>query len=79
MNSDPIDIALRNISETRQMLERLITSSESFDYVQAKAALQELQKKVKTLAHLQNELTARRNRTPNIRVVDFRAADAANQ
>jgi len=79
MNSDPIDIALRNISETRQMLERLITSSESFDYIQARAALQDLQKKVKNLAHLQNELTARRNRTPNIRVVDFRSADVASQ
>ncbi|MBA4147031.1 MAG: hypothetical protein H0X66_02875 [Verrucomicrobia bacterium] len=78
-NSDPIDIALRNISETRQMVERLITSSETFDYIQAKAALIELQKKVKNLAQLQTELTARRAKAPNIHVVEFRAAEAAGQ
>ncbi len=79
MNSDPIDIALRNISETRQMLERLITSSETFDYIQAKAALGDLQKKVKNLTQLQNELTTRRAKAPNIHVVEFRPADAAGQ
>ena len=79
MNSDPIDIALRNISETRQMLERLITSSESFDYIQAKKSLAELEKKVKNLAQLQNELANKKAKAPNIHVVEFRAANAAGQ
>ncbi len=79
MNSDPIDIAIRNISETRQMLERLITSSESFDYHLAKVALVDLQNRTKTLARLQAELTARQQKAPNIRVVEFRPNEAASQ
>jgi ribosomal protein L17 len=79
MNSDPIDIALRNLCETRQMLERLITSSESFDYHQARIALKELQKKTEVLGRIQSELTAKKMKAPNIRVVDFRSAEAANQ
>lgn len=56
MNSDPVEVALREITDTKQMLEALITSSESFDYVRAKATLDELRLKIKVLARRQAEL-----------------------
>jgi len=49
MNSDPLELALREIADTKRLLEQLITSSETFDYPQAKATLEELQAKVKLL------------------------------
>ncbi len=71
MNSE-VDIALKNISETKNLLETLIISSERFDYPRAKIALKELQKKIKTLTALQAELAkAKKNAQPNIEVLDF--------
>src|SRR5690606_9011647 len=53
---DPLDLAIRKISETRNLLALVITSSESFDYLKAKAALAELQLKIRDLARLQAKL-----------------------
>ncbi len=60
MSADPIDIALREVIETRRLVEGLITSSESFDYIRAKAVLQELRLKAKVLGRVQAELMAQR-------------------
>jgi hypothetical protein len=74
MNVDPVSLALQNITETKRLLETLVTSSESFDYFKAKATLALLDKKVKHLAQVQAQLQAAGLRTaPNIRVVDFAA------
>jgi hypothetical protein len=70
MHSDPIEIALREVTDTRRLLAILITSSESFDYLQAKAALEELRVKVKVLARIQAELVAERGVTPE-RIIPF--------
>jgi hypothetical protein len=56
MNLDPVQISLREITETKHLLERLIISSESFDYFAARAALDQLQQKVRLLAKLQAAL-----------------------
>ena len=41
MISDPLDIALREVAETKYLLQAFITSSESFDHLRAKATLQD--------------------------------------
>ena len=64
MSSDPVQLALREITETKHLLEALIISSESFDYCAAKAALGSLQKKVRSLGKLQAELSAQRSDMP---------------
>ncbi|MBM3835122.1 MAG: hypothetical protein FJ403_17985 [Verrucomicrobia bacterium] len=56
MNDAPIDLALRHLSETRNILALLITSSESFDYPKAKEALGKLQRKMKELGDAQAAL-----------------------
>jgi hypothetical protein len=71
VNTDSLDLALRHVTETKQLLEKLVISSESFDYPQAKLALEQLRKKSRELAKLKTELELRRNLQPNIRVVDF--------
>ena len=65
---DPLNIALKNISETRALLENLIRSSESFDYLQAKRALTALQNKTRELGKLQVELQTLHGRStePNV-------------
>ncbi len=73
MNSDPIDVALREISDTRHLLETLITSSESFDYFRAKAALEELRIKVKVLARIQAEMAAQHRALPEV-IIPFPVA-----
>ena len=72
MNNDPMTLALREIAETRGLLETLITSSESFDYPQAKIALTKLNRKVRDLARLQAKLQEKqRSRFPDICMPDF--------
>jgi hypothetical protein len=56
MNCNPVDVALQHVSETKHLLDTLITSSESFDYPKAKLALKALQKKSRELARVQAEL-----------------------
>ena len=60
MTGEPVDLALRHVSETKNLLETLITSSQSFDYPKAKLALKELQRKMRELARLQAQLQAQR-------------------
>jgi len=79
MNPDPLSIALQEITETRRLLEMLITSSESFDYPKAKAALQQLSRKVRDLGKLQMELQQQRPSDPKIHVLDFSKANARAQ
>jgi hypothetical protein len=45
--NDPLAVALQQITETRRLLETLITSSETFDYPKAKIALRGLTRKVR--------------------------------
>ena len=73
MNIDPLSTALKEIVETRAMLESLIVSSEQFDYSKAKLALRELTKKSQALAKTKARFEILlKKREPNIRVVDFR-------
>jgi hypothetical protein len=73
MSNDPIDIALKQIVETRDLLETLILSSEQFDYHGAKEALARLQRKVKDLAKCQAELEGQREWSQgDVSVVQFR-------
>jgi hypothetical protein len=73
--NDPLSLALREITETRRLLEGLITSSESFDYPQAKVALRELNRKVRDLAKLEGRLGAEfKPSDPKIHVLDFSKA-----
>jgi hypothetical protein len=60
VNKDPLELAIRKISETRHMLQLLIISSESFDYQRAKTAIGDLQLKLQELARLQVELKGHR-------------------
>jgi hypothetical protein len=80
MNLDPLSLALHEITETRRLLETLITSSESFDYPKAKAALRELNRKVRELrkheAVLQDQVKAL---YPKIHVLDFSKGEARAQ
>ena len=58
MNRHPVDLALQHVSETKHLLDALITSSESFDYRKAKLALKALQEKSRELGKLRTELLA---------------------
>lgn len=71
MNVDSLDVALRNVSETKALLETLIHSSESFDYPNAKQALKALQRKTRELGRLQGVLEQSRPAWSNIAVLDF--------
>ena len=71
---DPLSTALKEIIETKELLESLLLSSESFDYLKAKASLKELQHKVRDLAKLRAKFEAlQKSSQPNIYVVDFKA------
>ena len=58
MTHNPVDIALLHVSETKHLLDALITSSESFDYQKAKSALKALERKSRELGRLRVELQA---------------------
>ena len=74
MNIDPLSTALKEIVETRAMVESLVVSSEKFEYAKAKVALRELTGKVQALAKTQAKFAALlKARQPNICVVDFRS------
>ena len=77
MNADPLSIALIEIAETKQLLECLISSSESFNYIEAKSALTKLNRKIRDLGKLQNKYQRLlRSRSGNICVIDFKASTA---
>jgi hypothetical protein len=73
MESEALEIALKHVSETKNLLENLLTSSESFDYLAAKKALALLQKKTKQLGRLEAKLrSSRAEAEDRIELVDFR-------
>ncbi len=72
MNKNPLAVALREIVETKSLLELLITSSESFDYPQAKITLNKLNRKVHDLAKLQKQLSKMQKlHEPELHLLDF--------
>ncbi|MCI0352867.1 MAG: hypothetical protein L0Z53_25885 [Acidobacteriales bacterium] len=76
MAIDPLSLALHEITETKRLLETLITSSESFDYPKAKVTLKHLERKVRELGKLrklQYQLQTKRisERDPKIHALDF--------
>ena len=58
MNRNPVDVALQHVSETKRLLDTLLTSSESFDYRKAKLALKALHEKSRELEKVRAELLA---------------------
>jgi hypothetical protein len=71
---DPLAIALREIAETKSLLQSLLQSSEAFDYPQAKIVLKELNRKVRDLARTQSQFQeAHKAQKPNIHLLDFTA------
>jgi hypothetical protein len=70
MNSDPLDLAIREVTDAKRLLDALITSSESFDYPRAKATLEELRLKVRVLGRVQAELAAGRG-PASARIIPF--------
>jgi hypothetical protein len=62
------------------LLETLITSSETFDYPNAKVALKQINKKVRELAKLQTQWQEQLKRSrPAIHVLDFSKPEAQAQ
>jgi hypothetical protein len=68
---DPLDLALRHITETQRLLEQLIHSSESFDYLHAKKCLHELRRKARALGKAKSKMTANQPAGINICCADF--------
>ena len=75
MNTEPLSVVVRAIAETRQLLESLLISSESFRYKEARLALASLNRKARELARLQSRLEHHRRRAvnaANVCFVDFK-------
>jgi hypothetical protein len=73
MRLDPLDCALQHVTETKNLLETLLISSETFDYPAAKEALVKLHKKARQLGKLQAKLESERPAgETNIRILPFR-------
>ena len=71
---DPLAIALKEIAETKSLLQSLLKSSESFDYPQAKAVLKELDRKVRDLTRTRLQFEkAHKAEKPEIHMLDFTA------
>jgi hypothetical protein len=71
---DPLEVALLHLRASHRSLEGLITSSESFNYFQAKTALIQLQKDIQAVSQTKAAFEQlKRLRHDNIRVVDFSA------
>ena len=80
MNPDPLSVALREVTDCKRLLETLITSSETFDYPNAKVALKQINKKVRELAKLQTQWQEQLKRSrPAIHVLDFSKPEAQAQ
>lgn len=74
---DPLELALEKISESKRLLECVITSSENFDYPKAKEALRTLEKMIRELGKAQAKLQEVRHRTAsNVKIVDFKKHQA---
>jgi hypothetical protein len=72
---DPLAIALKEIAETKSLLQSLLKSSESFDYSQARAVLKELERKVRDLTRTRLQFEkAHKAAKPEIHMLDFTAS-----
>jgi hypothetical protein len=71
METEALNVATRSVAETKNLLESLIVSSESFDYFAAKKALRKLQRTTRELGKLQAELHARNEPKARIIPIDF--------
>ena len=80
MNTENLALALREITETKNLVESLLVSSESFDYARAKLVLKSLNQKVRDLARLQARLEKKLGGPaippPNVYVLDFSRSGA---
>ena len=88
VNMDPLDAALRAVTETQSLLRSLLVSSESFDYPRAKLALEAMTLKVKELSRLKSRLATKMAldrvqagdvHVSNICMVDFTRSRSLNQ
>ena len=62
---EPTLLALRTISEARRILEEVVTSSESFDYIRAREGLKTLQRMIRELGREEARLRASASQTPH--------------
>lgn len=69
--TDPTRQALSKITKARQILDEVVTSSESFDYPKAKKGLKELQKMIRELSREEARLCASFNAGSTAHVVPF--------
>ncbi len=53
MASELADLALREITETKRIVEAILTSDDSFDYTLAKRTIEELRVKIRVLGRVQ--------------------------
>ncbi len=78
MNMDNLALALREVTETKNLVASLLVSSESFDYAQARLALKALNQKVRDLSRVQARLEKEHggpsSHPANVCVVDFSRA-----
>jgi hypothetical protein len=56
MTCDPAELALREITETKRLLEAILSSDDSFNYTLAKHTVEELRLKLRGLARVQASL-----------------------
>ena len=61
-----VSITLRALIETRSVLERLIISSESFDYLAAKQAMILLERKIRRLGKIEAALKSQEPFAANV-------------
>lgn len=78
-SSAPIEVALRHLQSTHRALEGLISHSESFNYLEAKKALKQLQKEIQSLCRTKEALErVSGTQQNNIRVIDFSRGQIEN-
>ncbi len=58
MNNDLLVLAMREIGQTRDLVQALLVSSESFDYARARTALNSLEQKVRDLGQAADQVKA---------------------
>ena len=60
MMPEPVDVALREIRETRLLLETFLFASKAIDIFEARVILAELTRKIRLLARMQVEWSRHR-------------------
>lgn len=67
-------MSLRHLAESRAMLEKVVVSSEEFNYREAKLALVALEKKIRELGRIQKQLQKQLRVSQNVHWVDFQSS-----